>query len=124
MNHQENFLALVEELRPYVKEIDVEKVNDSLNNQEKFILIDVREDYEWQSGYIKNAIHLARGIIERDIETHVPDKNTKLVLYCGGGYRSVLAAYNIQKMGYSNVFSMMGGVRDWLMKNFSLVKLY
>ncbi len=120
MNHQDNFLALVEELRPYVKEIDVINVDISINNNEDFLLIDVREDYEWQNGHIKNAIHLSRGIIERDIETRITDKNKKLVLYCGGGYRSVLAAYNIQKMGYTNVFSMAGGVRDWINNNLQL----
>ena len=122
MNHQENFLALVEELRPYVTEVNVDEVNNNLKNQEDFVLIDVREDYEWQLGHLPSAIHLARGIIERDIETQVSNKDTKLVLYCGGGYRSILAAYNIQKMGYKNVFSMAGGVRDWINKDFKMVK--
>jgi rhodanese-related sulfurtransferase len=122
MNHQENFLTLVEELRPYVSEVNVSEVYDSLNNKENFVLIDVREDYEWQLGRIENAIHLARGIIERDIETKILDKDTKLVLYCGGGYRSILAAYNIQKMGYNNVFSMAGGVRDWMANGYELLK--
>jgi len=123
MQHQDNFLALVEEYRPHVKEVDVTYVNNKLHNQDKnWLLIDVREDYEWQHGHLPQAIHLARGIIERDIEKTVSDKNTEIVLYCGGGFRSVLAAYNLQKMGYKNVISMDGGYRDWLTHGFEVNK--
>ena len=80
---------------------------------EKFHLVDVREDSEWAKGHLPNAIHLGKGVIERDIETKVPDKNAELVLYCGGGFRSALAADNLQKMGYKNVLSMDGGWRGW-----------
>jgi rhodanese-related sulfurtransferase len=121
MQHHNNFLALVEEYRPQVKEVDINYVKDKLDNQDKdWLLIDVREDYEWKQGHIPSAIHLARGIIERDIETQVNNKNTQVVLYCGGGFRSVLAAYNLQKMGYTNVISMDGGYRDWLNSGFGI----
>ncbi|MCS7045598.1 MAG: rhodanese-like domain-containing protein, partial [Gemmataceae bacterium] len=84
-----------------------------LQRREPFVLIDVREDHEWAKGHIPGAIHLGKGIIERDIEARVPDPTTPLVLYCGGGYRSALAADNLQKMGYVNVLSMDGGWRAW-----------
>ncbi|HMT03118.1 MAG TPA: rhodanese-like domain-containing protein [Burkholderiales bacterium] len=121
MQHNNNFLTLVEECRPYVKEIDVDTVKQKLENNNNFTLIDVREDHEWAQGHVPNAIHLARGIIERDIEQTIPDKNHEIILYCGGGYRSILSAYNLQKMGYLNVTSMAGGVRDWLNSNYKLV---
>jgi len=113
MQHNNNFLSLVEEYRPLVKEVDIYQVKNKLDTQEKFTLIDVREDHEWQQGHIPTAIHLSRGIIERDIEKVLPNKLTPIILYCGGGFRSVLSAYNLQKMGYTNVYSMDGGVRDW-----------
>lgn len=121
MQHANNFLALVEELRPLVKETDVPHVAAKLNNQEDFILIDVREDHEWQQGHIPSAIHMGRGVIERDIEKALPNKNVEIILYCGGGFRSILAGYNIQKMGYTNVISMDGGIRDWLNSGYKLV---
>ncbi len=113
MQHANNFLELVEEYRPLVKETDVQTVANKLDNKEEFVLIDVREDHEWQQGHLPTAIHMGRGIIERDIEKAIPNKNQEIILYCGGGFRSVLSAYNIQKMGYTNVISMDGGVRDW-----------
>ncbi len=121
MQHNNNFLTLVEECRPYIKEVDVDTVKQKLENKNNFTLIDVREDHEWAQGHIPNAIHLARGIIERDIEQTISDKNHEIILYCGGGYRSILSAYNLQKMGYVNVTSMAGGVRDWLNSNYKLV---
>lgn len=121
MQHNSNFLQLVEDLRPLVKETDVPTTVKRLENNEKFVLIDVREDHEWAQGHIPSAIHLSRGIIERDIEKMFPEKNTELVLYCGGGFRSVLSAYNLQKMGYTNVISMDGGVRDWINSGYKLV---
>ena len=114
MQHNIDFLKLVEELRPLVKETDVAHVKIKLDNKEDFVLIDVREDHEWSQGHIPTAIHMGRGIIERDIEKIIPQKNTSLILYCGGGFRSILSAFNLQKMGYTNVISMDGGVRDWL----------
>ncbi len=121
MHHANNFLSLVEEYRPLVKETDVPHIAQRLNNNEQLILIDVREDHEWQQGHIPTAIHMGRGVIERDIEKTIPDKDTEIILYCGGGFRSVLAAYNIQKMGYTNVISMDGGVRDWQNSGYKLV---
>jgi rhodanese-related sulfurtransferase len=120
MQHQIDFLALVEEYRPHIKEIDIHAVKQKLDNNEKFHLVDVREDHEWQQGYIPTSIHLARGIIERDIEKVIPNKSAPIILYCGGGFRSVLSAYNLQKMGFNNVYSMAGGVRDWIMSNYKL----
>jgi rhodanese-related sulfurtransferase len=114
MQHNSNFLYLVEECRPLVKETDVPTVKIKLDAKEAFTLIDVREDHEWSQGHIPTAIHMGRGIIERDIEKTIPDKSAPIILYCGGGFRSVLSAYNLQKMGYTNVISMDGGVKDWL----------
>jgi rhodanese-related sulfurtransferase len=121
MQHANDFLALVEEYRPLVKETDVTNVVAKLQNKENFILIDVREDHEWQQGHIPTAIHMGRGVIERDIEKSIPNKNQEIILYCGGGFRSVLSAYNLQKMGYTNVISMDGGVRDWQNSGYKLV---
>jgi rhodanese-related sulfurtransferase len=109
MKHAPAFIALVEEVMPRIKEIAADEVA-SLSD---VALIDVREESEFAAGHAASAIHLGRGILERDIENTVPDKNTKIVLYCGGGYRSALAAYSLQKMGYSNVYSMAGGWRCW-----------
>ena len=114
MIHNNNFLSLVEEYRPLIKEVDVEYVKTKLDNKEDFTLIDVREDHEWNRGHIPTAIHMARGIIEINIEKIIPQKDTHIVLYCGGGFRSVLSAYNLQKMGYSNVVSMDGGISTWI----------
>lgn len=111
MQHSTEFLKLVEEVKPHIKEVNVEQTQERLQNGAK--LIDVREDNEWQAGHAKDAVHLGRGIIERDIEKEFPDKNTELILYCGGGFRSALSAYNLQKMGYKNVASMDGGWRAW-----------
>ena len=113
MKHAPGFLTLVEEVMPRVREISAEEVVSLQKRQTSFMLIDVREDSEWAAGYIPAAVHMGRGIIERDIETKIPDKNTPLVLYCGGGYRSALSADNLQKMGYTNVRSMAGGWRGW-----------
>ena len=111
MQHSTEFLKLVEEVKPHIKEVNVEQTQERLQNGAK--LIDVREDNEWQAGHAKDAVHLGRGIIERDIEKEFPDKNTELILYCGGGFRSALSPYNLQKMGYKNVASMDGGWRAW-----------
>lgn len=113
MQHDPAFEQLVNEIRHSIKECTINDVKNKLDNDDKFIFIDVREDHEWQNGHIPKAIHLGRGIIERDIATIVTDKNSEIILYCGGGFRSALSAYNLQKMGYTNVISMDGGIRGW-----------
>lgn len=113
MKHSAAFEKLCEEAKSRIREISVEEVKRKLDAGEQFRFIDVREDHEWEKGHAVRAEHLGRGIIERDIENFVPDKSAKIVLYCGGGYRSALAADNLQKMGYTNVYSMAGGIRAW-----------
>jgi len=113
MQHSPRFLKLVDEAKTRVKQTDVADVNRRLATGERFLLVDVREDHEWARGHLPGAVHLGRGIIERDVETRVPDTSTKMVLYCGGGFRSALVADNLQKMGYRNVEAMDGGWRGW-----------
>ena len=113
MNHAPGFLAIVNDAKTRVKETNFREVKTRLDAGEKFTLVDVREDSEWARGHLPGAIHLGKGIIERDIETLVPDKSAELVLYCGGGFRSALAADALQKMGYSHCISMDGGWRSW-----------
>ncbi len=113
MDHSKGFLALVHDAKTRVRETDVHEINKRQKQGQSFHLIDVREDNEWNAGHLPGAIHLGRGIIERDIEKTIPDHNAEIVLYCGGGYRSALAADNLQKMGYTNVISMDGGFRIW-----------
>ena len=114
MVHSPQFLKLVNEAKKKVKETNVADVKRRLDAGEKFLLVDTREDSEWGNGHLPGAVHMGRGIIERDIEVKVPDTGTKLVLYCGGGFRSALVAESLQKMGYTNVESMDGGWRGWL----------
>jgi rhodanese-related sulfurtransferase len=114
MAHAQRFLALVNDAKKRIKETNVADVKRRLDAGEKFILIDVREESEWGRGHLPGAIHLAKGVIERDIEQRVPDTAAKLILYCGGGFRSALSADNLQKMGYTNVESMDGGWKGWL----------
>src|SRR5208282_990356 len=109
MHHSKGFLKLVRAAKKRVKERDYREIKKRLDAGEKMILVDTREDSEWARGHIPRAIHLGKGIIERDIETTIPDRKAPIVLYCGGGYRSALAADNLQKMGYKNVISMDGG---------------
>jgi len=113
MKHSTAFLAIVNDAKSRVKEQDFREVKRRLDAGDKFTLVDVREDNEWARGHLPGAIHLGKGIIERDIEETVPDKAAPLVLYCGGGYRSALVADNLQKMGYTNCISMDGGWRHW-----------
>ena len=120
MQHDPAFEALVNEIRPLIKEYTIEDVQAKLARGDTFTFIDVREDHEWSAGHISHAIHLGRGIIERDIAATVADKNSEIVLYCGGGFRSALSAYNLQKMGYTNVASMDGGIRGWKERNLPL----
>ncbi len=114
MAHSPQFLRLVNESKTRVKETNVEDVKRRIEAGEKFLLVDVREDNEWANGHVPKAVHLGRGIIERDIEASVPDTSSKMILYCGGGFRSALVADNLQKMGYTNVESMDGGWKGWL----------
>jgi len=114
MAHAPQFLKLVNEAKKKIKETNVADVKRRLEAGEKFLLVDTREDSEWANGHLPGAVHLGRGIIERDIEARVPDTGAKLVLYCGGGFRSALVAENLQKMGYNNVESMDGGWKGWL----------
>jgi len=113
MNHSAGFLKLVDDARRRVRENGVADVKRKLDAGERFHLVDVREESEFGRGHLPGAIHLSKGIIERDIEKAIPDKSAPIVLYCGGGFRSALAADNLQKMGYSNVISMDGGWRGW-----------
>ena len=113
MAHSPQFLKLVNEAKKQVKETNVADVKRRMDSGEKFLLVDVREDNEWEKGHVPEAVHMGRGVIERDIETKVPDKQTKLVLYCGGGFRSALAADTLQQMGYTNVISLDGGWRAY-----------
>ena len=113
MKHSPAFLKLVEDAKSRVKELSFREVKQRLDAREKVTLIDVREDHEWARGRLPGAVHMGRGVLQRDIERAVPDKDAALVLYCGGGYRSALAADNLQKMGYTNVVSMDGGWRGW-----------
>src|SRR6266478_1219889 len=122
MQHAPQFLKLVNEAKQRVKETNVAEVQRRMAGGEKFLLIDVREDNEWALGHVPGAVHMGRGIIERDIEMKVPETSTKVILYCGGGFRSALVADNLQKMGYSNVESMDGGIRGWREKGLPLTR--
>jgi rhodanese-related sulfurtransferase len=113
MAHNPGFLKLVDEAKSRVQQTDMDGYKKMLESGEKPLLIDTREDDEWTAGHAAGAVHLGKGIIERDIETKVPDKATKMVLYCGGGFRSALAADVLQQMGYTNVISLDGGWRAW-----------
>ncbi len=113
MHHNPRFLEIVDDAKSRVRQNDVQAVKEMLDSERRFYLVDVREDNEWNAGHLPRAIHLGKGIIERDIETAIPDLSAEIVLYCGGGYRSALAADHLQQMGYSNVWSMDGGIREW-----------
>ena len=122
MHHAPGFLKIVDDAKSRVKETTVDEVKHRLDHGDKFTLVDVREESEFAKDHLPGAIHLGKGIIERDIEARVPDLKTELILYCGGGFRSALAADNVQKMGYTNVISMDGGIREWREKNYPLTK--
>ena len=121
-DHPEGFLRIVKEAKTRIKEEDFREIKKKLDAGEPMIIIDTREDNEWARGHIPNAVHLGKGVIERDIEKAIPDKDATLVLYCGGGYRSALAADNLQKMGYRNVISMDGGWRGWTEAGFPTIR--
>jgi rhodanese-related sulfurtransferase len=118
--HAPGFLKIVNEAKKHVKECTVVDVKARIDRRESFTLVDVREDSEWSAGHLPGAIHLGKGVIERDIEKTITDTSAPLVLYCGGGFRSALAAKNLQEMGYTNVISMDGGVRGWREKHYPL----
>ena len=122
MAHAPQFLKLVNDAKKRVKETNVADVKRRMDAGEKFTLVDVREESEWARGHLPQAVHLSKGVIERDIEQRVPNANAKLILYCGGGFRSALVADNLQKMGYSNVESMDGGWKGWLESGFPTAK--
>jgi rhodanese-related sulfurtransferase len=113
MKHSEGFLKLVNDAKTRVREVTVEETRARMAADQRVRLIDVREDNEWQAAHASAAEHFSKGIIERDIEVSVPDKGTELILYCGGGFRSALATDSLQRMGYTNVFSMAGGWKAW-----------
>ncbi len=120
--HSPRFLQIVNDAKRRVRETTVDSVKAKLDQSEKFALIDVREEGEFAKDHLPGAIHLGKGIIERDIEQKFPDLDTAMILYCGGGFRSALAADNLQKMGYRNVISMDGGIREWREKGYPLTK--
>jgi len=111
MEHAPGFLKLVNEAKPYVKEITVDEARERLAKNPQTVLMDVREDLEWQKGHATQAVHLGKGILERDLEQMVPEPDREIIMYCGGGYRSVLTAAVAQKMGYRNVYSLKGGYK-------------
>ena len=121
-NHPPRFLKIVNDARSRVRETTADEIKARLDRKDKFVLVDVREDREYDADHIVGAVHLGKGIIERDIEAKFPALNTELVLYCGGGFRSAMAADNLQKMGYTNVISMDGGIREWREKAYPLEK--
>src|SRR5881409_134800 len=118
--HPPRFLKIVDDAKTRVRETNVDEVMKRMDRQEKFILVDVREESEFAKDHLPGAIHLGKGVIERDIEQRVPDPGTELVLYCGGGFRSALAADTLQRMGYTNILSMDGGIRGWREKGYPL----
>lgn len=122
MQHSPRFLKIVDDARKRIREVSVDDVKDKLDSGEKLLLVDVREESEYAKDHLPGAIHLGKGVIERDIEVQVPDLNSAVVLYCGGGFRSALAADNLQKMGYTNVLSMDGGVRGWREKGYPFTR--
>ena len=120
--HPPRFLKIVDDARTRVRETNVDEVKKRMDRGDKFLLVDVREESEYAKDHLPGSIHLGKGVIERDIEARVPDLNAEMILYCGGGFRSALAADNLQKMGYTNVISMDGGIRGWREKSYPLVK--
>ena len=122
MKHAPGFLKIVEDAKSRVREISVLETRKKLEAGHVFQFVDVREDNEWQQGRAVGALHLGKGIIERDIEGTIPDPKTEIILYCGGGFRSALVADALQKMGYTNVYSMAGGYREWLKQQGPIVK--
>jgi rhodanese-related sulfurtransferase len=113
MQHSPGFLALVAAAKSKIRETTIEEVSSRLKKGERLLLVDVREDDEWRAGHIPGAVHLGKGVIERDVEEEIPQRDAEIILYCGGGFRSAIAAESLQLMGYTNVLSMDGGIRGW-----------
>ncbi len=122
MAHAPGFLKIVNEAKSRIKQWNVQETKKHLDAGEKMVLVDVREESEWARGHVAGAVYLGKGIIERDIEQRIPDTSATIVLYCGGGFRSALAADNLQKMGYKNVISMDGGWRGWVEAGYPTAK--
>ena len=120
--HPPRFLKIVDEAKTRIHETNAPEVKKRMDRGDKFLLVDVREESEYAKDHLPGAVHMGKGVIERDVETRVPDLNTEMILYCGGGFRSALAADNLQKMGYTNVISMDGGIREWREKGYPLVQ--
>jgi rhodanese-related sulfurtransferase len=120
--HTPAFLKIVDDAKTRIRELSADQVKAKLDRREKFYLVDVREESEWSRDHISGAVYLGRGVIERDIEQRIPDQAAEIILYCGGGFRSALAADNLQKMGYTKVYSMDGGIREWREKRYPLSK--
>ena len=120
--HSPRFLGIVNDAKSRVRETNIDEVKQKIDVGEKVVLVDVREESEFANDHLPGAVHIGKGVIERDIEVRFPDLNTPMILYCGGGFRSALAADNLQKMGYTNVISMDGGIRGWREKNYPLTK--
>ena len=121
-DHPPRFLKIVDDARSRIRETNVDAIKSRMDRGDRFMLVDVREESEFAKDHLPEAVHLGKGVIERDIEARVPDLGREMVLYCGGGFRSALAADNLQKMGYTNVISMDGGIRGWREKGYPLVK--
>ena len=122
MDHSEGFLKVVEAAKKEIEEITIEEYTSRQDKGESFVLLDVREDKEWDKGHLPNATHLGKGIIERDIEKTIENKEEVIVLYCGGGFRSALAAQSLKVMGYKKVFSLVGGFKEWEKKGREIIK--
>ena len=122
MDHSPGFLQMVNDAKSRVQEITVQQAREKLAANPKALLIDVREDSEWQAAHAREAIHLGKGVLERDLEKTVPDPNTELIMYCGGGFRSALTADVAQKMGYRNVYSLIGGYKALVAANWPMNK--
>ena len=120
--HSPRFLDIVNEAKKRIRETSVDEVNQRLDRGDKFLLVDVREESEYAKDHLPGAVHMGKGVIERDVEQKAPDTSTRMILYCGGGFRSALAADNLQKMGYSDVISMDGGIREWREKGYPLTR--
>ena len=122
MDHSPGFLKLVNEVRPKVKEINIDELRERLAQNPNLVLVDVREDTEWANGHATQAIHLGKGVLERDIEKAIPDPNHEVIMYCGGGFRSVLTADVAKRMGYRNVASLIGGYKALVQANWPMSK--
>jgi rhodanese-related sulfurtransferase len=120
--HSPEFLKIVQDAKTRIRELTVDQVKAKQERGDRFYLVDVREESEWAKDHVAGSIYLGKGVIERDVEQRIPDTGAEIVLYCGGGFRSALAADNLQKMGYTNVYSMDGGIRGWREKGYPLTK--